>query len=219
MRPVICMITDGRAGEFRSVSAVLKAIAEAAHAGVDLIQIRERSLDVPALLQLVHDAVAAVRGTETRVIVNDRLDVARAAGAHGVHLRRDSFPAARLRRLTGAPFLLGRSVHSADDAMRAMDDGAIDYVIFGTVFSTPSKPGRPAAGLSALADVVRATPLPVLAVGGVTAENASLVARAGAAGVAAIGIFAERASRSIADTVEGVTRGFDRPDVGPNEGR
>jgi len=213
MRPVICMITDGRAGQSRSVDGLVKTIGDAARAGVDLIQIRERGLDDRALVQLVQEAVGAVRGTQTRVLVNDRLDVARAAGAHGVHLRRDSFPAARLRNVTGAQFLIGRSVHSVDDVTGA-DDAAIDYVIFGTVFATLSKPGRAAAGVTALADVVQATPLPVLAVGGVTVENASIVARTGAAGIAAIGIFAADVSRSIADTVDRVTRAFDRPEGG-----
>jgi thiamine-phosphate pyrophosphorylase len=210
MRPVICMITDGRTGQDRSVDRLIKIIGDAAHAGVDLIQIRERGLDDRALAQLVRDAVASVRGTPARVLVNDRLDVARAAGAHGVHLRSDSFPAERLRDVTGSRFLIGRSVHSVDDVMRsAARDGSIDYLIFGTVFPTPSKPGAAAAGVTALADVVRATSVPVLAVGGVTVENASLVARGGAAGIAAIGLFAERASRSIADTVECVMGAFD----------
>jgi thiamine-phosphate pyrophosphorylase len=213
MRPVICMITDGRAGQSRSVDGLVKTIADAARAGVDLIQIRERGLDDRALVQLVQEAVGAVRGTQTRVLVNDRLDVARAAGAHGVHLKRDSFPAARLRNVTGAQFLIGRSVHSVDDVMGG-DDAAIDYVIFGTVFATSSKPGRAAAGVTALADVVQATPLPVLAVGGVTVENASIVAQTGAAGIAAIGIFAADVARSIADTVDRVTRAFDRPEGG-----
>ena len=219
MSPVICLITDGRAGQGRSVDSLVTLIANAAHAGVDLVQIREHDLDDRTLAQLVRDAVAAVRRTRTRVLVNDRLDVACAAGAHGVHLRSDSFPAARLRKVMGPSFLVGRSVHSVDEVLRRADDRSVDYVIFGTVFSTPSKPGWPAAGVPGLADVVRATSLPVLAVGGVTADNAGLVARAGAAGVAAIGIFAESASRTVAETVEHVKRGFASPALGPEGGR
>jgi thiamine-phosphate pyrophosphorylase len=208
MRPVICLITDGRLGGGRDADALVQSVGAAARAGVDLIQVRERAVDDLALAAAVGRCVHAVRGTRARVVVNDRLDVALAGGAHGVHLRGDSYPAARVRSMTAAGFLVGRSVHNVEEAVRASADGSVDYLIFGTVFATSSKPGHVPAGLTLLADTVRAAQVPVLAVGGVTADNAPLVARAGAAGVAAIGLFADGAL-PVPSSVDRITRAFD----------
>ena len=205
---MICLITDGRLGAGRDADALVESVGDAARAGVDLIQVRERGVDDRVLAAVVGRCVSAVRGTRTRVVVNDRLDVALAGGAHGVHLRSDSYPAARARAMAAEGFLVGRSVHSMEDAVRASADDSVNYLIFGTVFATSSKPGRPPAGLTALADTVRSTAVPVLAVGGVTADNASLIARAGAAGVAAIGLFADGAL-PLATSVSRITRAFD----------
>ena len=214
MRPVICLITDGRLGAGRDADALVESVGDAARAGVDLIQVRERGVDDLMLAAVVGRCVRAVRGTRARVLVNDRLDVALAGGAHGVHLRSDSYPAARARAMTAAGFLVGRSVHSVEDAVRASADDSVNYLIFGTVFATSSKPGHVPAGLTALADTVRATAVPVLAVGGVTADNARLVARAGAAGVAAIGLFADGAL-PLPSSLERITRAFDTLEGGP----
>jgi thiamine-phosphate pyrophosphorylase len=213
MRPVICLITDGRLGAGRDADALVELVGAAACAGVDLIQVRERGVDDRALAAVVGRCVGAVRGTRARVLVNDRLDVALAGGAHGVHLRSDSYPAARARALTAPGFLVGRSVHSVEDAVRASANDSVNYLIFGTVFATSSKPGHVPAGPMALADIVRATPVPVLAVGGVTADNASLVARAGAAGVAAIGLFTDGAL-PLPSSIERLSRAFDTLDGG-----
>ena len=188
MHPVTCMITD-RTRRPGAGDAWLASIAAAAAAGVDLVQVRERDLDGAALLRLTRDAVACVRGTRTRILVNDRLDVALAGGAHGVQLRGDSMPAARVRAVAPAGFLVGRSIHSAAEAVHAWRAGGVDFMVFGHVFATPSKAGRQPAGPLALRDVVAATPLPVLAVGGITAANVADVAATGAAGFAAIGLF------------------------------
>lgn len=161
----------------------------AARAGVHLVQVRERDLDGGPLLRLVVACVDAVRGTRTRVVVNDRLDVALAARAHGVHLRADSFAAPRVRVQAPSPFLVGRSIHSVAEAVEASATGGLDYLVFGTVFETSSKPGITPAGISGLAAVAGATRLPVLAVGGVTARHLPGVMTAGAAGIAAIGMF------------------------------
>ena len=207
MRPVICMITDGRLAGAAGADALVERAAAAARAGVDLIQIREAATDDRLLAAVVRDCVAAVRGTRARVIVNDRLDVALAGGAHGVHLKSASYAAARVRPIAPEGFLIGRSVHSVDEAIRA--GAGVDYLIFGTVFRTPSKPESAPAGPAALAEVVWATRIPVLAVGGVTVETAGLVARTGAAGVAAIGEFADRAPAALPSVVESFTRAFD----------
>ena len=189
MKPVVCLITDRRRFGPSWETALVERVRAAAHAGVHLVQIRERDLDGGPLTRLVASCVEAVRGTQTRVIVNDRFDVALAAGAHGVHLRADSFAAPRVRARAPSPFLISRSVHSVGDAVAAADAGAVDYLIFGSVFETSSKPGRASAGLAALADVASATRIPVLAVGGITAERIGDVMAAGASGVAAISMF------------------------------
>ena len=189
MTPVVCLITDRTRGG-GGADAIVDRVAWAARSGVHLIQVRERDLDGGPLTQLVRRCVAAVRGTRTRVLVNDRVDVALAAGAHGVHLRADSVPAPRVRALCPPGFVVGRSVHTRDEAVAAAEGGGLDYLLFGTVFATASKPGRSPAGLDALADVALAVPLPVLAVGGVTPDKVGEVVGAGAAGFAAIGMFA-----------------------------
>lgn len=189
MDPVLCLITDRRRYGASWERALVERVAAAARDGVHLIQIRERDLDGGTLARLASACVAAVRGTRTRILVNDRLDVALAARAHGVHLREDSFSAARARAVAPAPFLVGRSVHSVADVDAATRDDGLDYLIFGTVFDTASKPGRPPAGLAGLAAVARATSLPVLAIGGITRGRIREVVAAGASGVAAIGMF------------------------------
>lgn len=180
------------------VAALAGRIRDAARAGVDLVQVRQPALDARTLFEVVRTALDAVRDTGARVIVNERLDVALAAGAHGVHLKEDSMPAARARAATPRGFLVGRSVHSVGAAYQA-DADAVDYLVFGTLFETASKPGRVAAGTDTLAAAVHATRLPVLAIGGVTLERVAAVARAGAAGVAAIGLFADDAARAVAE--------------------
>ena len=186
--PLISLITDRRR---YGPGRLLTTIAAAARAGVDIIQIRERDLDDRALLALVGAAVAAAAGSSA-VVVNDRLDIALAAGAGGVHLRGDSVSAMNARHLAPAGFLIGRSVHSRAEAMRVSAEGGVDYLVFGTVFPSASKSaGHPAAGADELARVCASVTTPVLAVGGVGQAEAATVARAGAAGVAGIGLFAD----------------------------
>jgi thiamine-phosphate pyrophosphorylase len=167
-------------------------VRAAAGSGIHLVQVRARQLDGRALFELVRACIEAVHGTRTRVVVNDRLDVALAADAHGVHLRGDSFPAARARAIAPRGFLIGRSVNAAGEAEEASAEGAVDYLVFGPVFETASKPGKAAAGVGALSDVVAAATVPVLAVGGMTAGRIAEVVAAGASGYAAIGMFAGR---------------------------
>lgn len=217
MKPVICMITDRlRRGEGgTSVDALVDRVAAAARAGVHLVQVRERDLDARTLTRLVAACVESVRHTRTRIIVNDRADVARAADAHGVHLRGDSMPASRLRALAGGRLLIGRSVHSVAEAQRAAADGAVDYLVFGPVFATSSKPGVVPAGPAMLEAVVRSAPVPVLAVGGVTAQTAGPLARAGVAGVAAIGLFdAPEDERGMREAVAALQSAFDSAGAG-----
>jgi thiamine-phosphate pyrophosphorylase len=204
------MITASAGGTTEDAALVTR-VAAAARAGVHLIQIRQPDRDARPLVRLVERAVAAVRGTPARVLVNDRVDVAIAAGAHGVHLRGDSMPAARVRTMTPAGFVIGRSVHSPDEAGSVTSDGSIDYLLVGTIFPTASKPGAPIAGLGMLRAACQATSVPVLAVGGMQLERLTGVAAAGAAGVAAIGLFAEPSIDALETIVERVVLAFDTP--------
>ena len=212
MRPVLCFITDGACarGGTAAEDQLVARVAAAIHAGVHLVQVRERDLEGRALLRLVRRCVAVTRGSRSRIVVNDRVDVAIAAAAHGVHLRGDSLPAPAVRAIAPAGFLVGRSVHGAEEAATVSTAGGLDYLIFGTVFPSGSKPGVEGAGTGMLGRVVTATPLPVLAVGGVTAANAAAVAAAGAAGLAAIGLFAA-APGEIPAAVAHVVHAFDTP--------
>jgi thiamine-phosphate pyrophosphorylase len=216
-RPLLCLVTDRRrldpvGTDPQEACRRLVGLARAAvAAGVDIIQVRERDMDSRSLMTLVGALVDAARGSATRVVVNDRLDVSIACGAAGVHLRSDSISPARARSLAPPGFLVGRSVHSVDEAI-GLEPGA-DYLIAGTVFATPSKsPGQPLLGARGLEALVKAVTLPVLAIGGITLDRAADVAACGSAGLAAISLFLPPAS--ITDLVAGVRAAFDRMQVG-----
>ncbi len=168
------------------------AIREALGAGVDLVQIREKDLTGRELMALVEEALGATRRpgrVDTAVVVNDRVDVALAAGAAGVHLGAHSMPAQVVRRFAPRPFVIGVSCHSLGEAMAAESGGA-DYVVLGPVFETPSKLGYgPPLGLEKLRDVTSRLRMPVLALGGITVERIRPCLDAGASGIAGIRIF------------------------------
>ena len=203
-RPIVCLVTSGSG----DVEGTLGQIRAAVDAGVTLVQIREPRLADPELLELTRRACGATGESGPRILVNDRLDVAVAAGAHGVHLRASSFGAARVRERMGKTFLIGRSVHERAEAIDAEREGACDYLMFGTVFPSLSKPeGHGIAGLEALRDVCRHVRVPVVAIGGITVGRAASVCDAGAAGIAAISLFGDVESMRWA--VESVRRSFD----------
>ena len=161
-------------------------------AGVTLIQLREKDLSARALYQLTLRAAQITRGSATHLLVNDRSDIARAAGADGVHLTAQSLDAAVVRSTYGKDFLIGVSTHSLAEAQAARAGGA-DFATFGPVFDTPSKRayGQP-LGTTTLAEAARlVAPFPFLALGGVTLENAREVFWAGAQGIAAIRLFGD----------------------------
>ncbi len=195
-RPILCLVTDrhrllarlGRQGD--PVAAVVEQTRAAGCAGIDLVQVRERGLPDRELADLVERCVEVTRGTPTRVVVNDRVDIAVATGAAGVHLRSDSIEPRAVRRVVPRGFLVGRSVHDPDEVRSLTRTGDVDYLTFGTVFATVSKPTHHRlAGLAGLRDTVKATALPVLAIGGIGEGEVSWVAQTGAAGIAAIGLF------------------------------
>ena len=160
---VLCLVTPGPAGPSvntpRQREEALDALVRDAVAErVDLVQIREPDLPARQLAEIVARAVQASRGTATRILVNDRVDVALAAGADGVHLGTRSLPARRVREITPPSFLVGRSIHSGEEARDLAADPAIDYLIAGTVFPSRSKPEQSHfLGPDGLAAIVRRT--------------------------------------------------------------
>jgi thiamine-phosphate pyrophosphorylase len=202
--PLICLITGDRGRE----QPTLELIAAAVRGGVELIQIRERHFDDRALAALARRGVDLARASASRIIINDRADIALSTGASGVHLRGSSFAADRLRALAPPGFLMGRSVHTLSEATAAEAGGGCDYLLFGTVFPSSSKPSNHAiAGLEALRAVCGAVRLPVLAVGGISVETARQAADAGASGIAGISVF--ETARSMSAVVSTLRRQFD----------
>ena len=196
MKPIVCYVTDRKAlGAADAAGNLLAKIRAAMAAGVDWVQIRERNMPARELLELVKAAIG-VREGEARILVNDRLDVALAAGAAGVHLGGASIPAREVVswvRKGNAPaeFMVGVSCHSLEEA-RAAENAGAGYVFFGPVFETPSKKSYgPPQGIAKLAETCSAVGIPVIAIGGVNEENATECIRAGAAGIAAIRMFQE----------------------------
>ncbi len=190
-RPIFCLVTERSRLSPATDAELVRLAGHAAAAGVTLIQIRERDADGGRLLFLTRAVIAAVAGTGAKVVVNDRTDVALAAGADGVHLRADSPPATQVRSIVPPGFLIGRSVHDDVEAVRAADTG-VDYLILGTIFPSASKSaGTTWLGPEVLERATRATAIPLLAVGGITADKVASIAAAGAAGLAAIGLFAD----------------------------
>lgn len=159
-------------------------VAQAVAGGANLVQLREKDLPAGELLQLAQ-SLRRITAGRARLLVNDRLDVALAADADGVHLPERGLPVAEARRLLGREHIIGRSVHSLEEARRAQEEGA-DYVQVGTIYPSRSHPDAAPAGPRLIEEVARQLRIPVLAIGGLTAENVAEVMRSGAAGVAVI---------------------------------
>jgi thiamine-phosphate pyrophosphorylase len=195
--PIIYQITSGAtrpdsnptSKDFQDVLALVRA---AVKARVSLIQLREKNLPARILYELAALSAAITQGTTTRLLVNDRADIARAARADGVQLTTHSIQASVIRRTFGTNFLIGVSTHSLSEARIAREAGA-DFAVFGPIFDTPSKRAYgPAVGLQALREAAHTlSPFPLIALGGVTQKNAPDTLEAGASGVAAIRLFAD----------------------------
>jgi thiamine-phosphate diphosphorylase len=220
-RPILCLVTDrrrlvGADDSFRVARLELAELArDAVNAGVDLIQIRERDLETAQLVDLVGDLANIARGSPTHVVVNDRLDVALACGAAGVHLRSDSIPPSAARSVGDGPGLIvGRSVHRVGEAVEHA--WAVDYLIAGSVFPSASKPGADCLlGEGGLRRITGAVSVTVLAIGGVTVERVARIALAGAFGVAGISLFLPSAS-SMTDVVAAVRAQFETSERRPD---
>jgi thiamine-phosphate pyrophosphorylase len=230
-RLILCYVTDRRSLQCAppkdSSELLLEKIQLAAAAGLDWIQLREKDLSGKQTSALTREALRRVSAHSSqapapaRIIINDRLDVALTERTGGVHLGENSLPVQDARRLVAASqsaqtlpfdFLLGVSCHSLEAAQSAAAAGA-DYIFFGPVFATPSKIGYGSPqGLARLAEVCTSIKIPVLAIGGITTENAPSCLSAGASGIAAIRLFQD--SPNLAATVNDLRQHFQsRPRV------
>ena len=184
----------------------MEIIEKAVKAGCHLIQVRERDLSASDLAAFVSDVIAIARPEGARVLVNDRVDVALATGADGVHLRSTSLRPETLRSTSPqcqhGQFLIGVSTHSVEEVTRNQD---ADFVVLGPVFPTASKLeyGDP-LGLEVLKDAASSATIPVLGIGGIDANNFHQVLEAGAAGIAAIGLLAD--SGAVTKNVRAILR-------------
>jgi thiamine-phosphate pyrophosphorylase len=179
--PRLILVTDRQATAGRDLVAVVTAALDA---GLPAVQLRERDLPGRPLLALAETLRTATARTGALLFVNDRVDVALAVGADGVHLGGGSMPVPAAREILGAAALVGVSTHAAAEVAEAAEAGA-DFAFFGPVWATPSKTGPP-QGEARLAEAARAARIPVLAIGGADVDRAPAVVAAGAAGMAVI---------------------------------
>jgi thiamine-phosphate pyrophosphorylase len=197
-KPTLYLITRGATSEETNSESpefqqILSQVSAAIAAGIELIQLREKKLPAKTLFHLTEQAAQLTRGTGTRLLVNDRADVAFGAGADGVHLTTQSLDAATIRKSFGETLLIGASTHSLEEATAARDGGA-DFIVFGPVFPTEAKQqfGRP-LGIQKLKEATRELyDFPVLALGGISVHNAHDCLAAGAHGIAGITVFGEQ---------------------------
>ncbi|CAN5313821.1 thiamine phosphate synthase [soil metagenome] len=185
---------------------LLGTVGGALRGGVDWVQVREKTGPARDLYETARRIIPLARRNGAGFMINDRIDVALATGAGGVHLAGKSLPPRVARELLGDR-LLGASVHGLKEAREAVD-GGVDYVTFGHVYPTSSKPGMPPRGVLQLAEVVESVDVPVLAIGGIDTSNVHEVLRTGASGIAVISaVLAAQdpgaAARELRRTVDG----------------
>jgi len=186
-KPLVYFISDGSVNDqnydAKSID-LLRVLSTVVSANIPLVQIREKQLSIRHLFDLARRAVSLTQGTQTKLLINDRLDVALAVGADGVHLTSTSLRPNVVRTTTPDGFMIGVSTHSVDEVQWATENG-VDLAVFGPVFDSPGKDRF--VGLDALREAVRtAQEMPILALGGVDARNYRDVLSTGAAGFAAI---------------------------------
>lgn len=200
-RCLLYYITDRsqfRGDERARRNELMAKVAEASHAGIDYIQLREKDLSGRELEKVAREAVSVIRENSpvTRLLINSRTDIALAVGADGVHLRAEDVAPSEVRRAwqlaalqprTADNFLTAASCHTPSDVSRA-EAGRCDFAVFAPVFAKSGVGAAPPTGLSALREACEAK-IPVLALGGVTIDHAASCLQAGAAGIAGIRLF------------------------------
>jgi len=206
--PITCLITKGEATPENfsdQASRITETVKLAVVAEISYVQLREKRISSRQLFELALLAASVTKGSNTKLLVNGRLDIAIAAGANGVHLPEDGVPVAALRAQIGSRFIIGASVHSLESALDAKKDGA-DFVIFGPVFDSSEKKGVGVDNLAEICDEMG--DFPVIAVGGIERENAADVLKNGAAGYAAIRYLNEavKSDLSVPPAVSGVSK-------------
>ena len=186
-KPIIYLITEGRATDHNFEDAkrqILDIVRIGVEEKISFIQIREKQLSARRLFELTVAVVEITHGTDTGLLVNDRADIALAAGADGVHLAANSLPASAIRKNFPKEFIISVSTHTLEAAMNAAKEGA-DFAVFAPVFETPGK-GEP-QGLGTLSEVCeKLRPFPVIGLGGIYESNCESVIAVGASGIADI---------------------------------
>jgi thiamine-phosphate pyrophosphorylase len=215
-RSVLCYITERSAfagDESARSKLLLEKIVEAARAHVDFVQLREKDLTGRALEKLARSAVETIRNvgrkSQTKLLVNGRVDMALAAGADGVHLPVNDLSASEVRSIwahagKSARPIISKACHTVEEVRVAAESGA-DFVLFAPVFEKNDAPGVRATGLEALHEACLVG-VPVLALGGVTLANAGECFEAGAAGIAAIRLFQESDVTRTVSQLRGLVR-------------
>ncbi|MCJ7681543.1 MAG: thiamine phosphate synthase [Candidatus Aminicenantes bacterium] len=179
----LCLVADVEAAGERDLRAI---VAEALEGGITLLQLRAKKLDTRPFLDLAADLLPLVRSDSIPLIINDRVDIALASGAYGVHLGQNDMSPAEARKLLGKDAIIGISANTVEEA-RAAEAGGADYIGLSPVFSTPSKTDPdPPIGLSGIRRLTEAVTIPGIAIGGIKQNNAADVFAAGAAGIAVI---------------------------------
>jgi len=197
------LVTDDALAGGRSIEWI---VAEAVAGGVTCVQLREKHAESRAYYERARALRERLRPLGIPLIINDRLDIALAAGADGVHLGQGDLPCVEARRIAGPNFLIGISVSTTAEAQAAARDGA-DYLGISPIFDTPTKTDTPpATGIDGLRAIRAAVSLPLVAIGGIKAENAAAVVRAGADGIAVVSAIMaaadpRAAARALADVV------------------
>ena len=184
--PCLCLVTDRKVGDERTL---VERIGEAVAGGVDMVQLREKDLPGGQLLRLALAIKQTVAG-RALLIINERIDVAVASLADGIQLGELALPLAAARLLVGSQVLIGRSVHSREGALKAQAEGA-HFLVVGTMYATGSHPEAAPSGPGLLRQIaqlpeLQSAPLPLIGIGGITADNLGEVMQAGATGVAVI---------------------------------
>ncbi len=184
--PCLCLVTDRNLCDG---GALIERVGEAVAGGVNMVQLREKDLPGRRLLELALNIKREIEG-RALLVINERADVAAAAGADGLQLGEQALPVGAARTIVGPRTLIGRSVHSPEGAMEARAEGA-DYLVVGTIYATGSHSQTLPSGPELLARIARLPEFqsfhpPLLGIGGITAENSGEVIRAGASGIAVI---------------------------------